>query len=259
MLYKPDADPRMHPPDLNLAASYIPACTCMGKSLIAFIVFIFSPIRGWIAIASVLCVDRILWNRVNPIIDVNAVCSAMVAGLMVVHTRIDGIHSDLQYVVIAPWLLLSALQMLGATNVSKACEIICAACAVSILSCTYQRADEKEIVSLRCFMFVFANTVLSYVGIMTEEFTDTYVSISRTMLILLGEWHVASVCVVTYLLCMGHQLRSKSAKRAGPLPTAVYEEPACGNNINSTSSSCSEEAGLLREALARKGFTPTSV
>ncbi len=65
-----------HPPDLSLASSYIPACLCLFKCTIAFVLFIFSPVRGWIGLFSVLCTDRILWNKAanSTILDVNAVC-----------------------------------------------------------------------------------------------------------------------------------------------------------------------------------------
>jgi hypothetical protein len=237
----------MHTPDLNLASSYIPACLCCGKSLGAFICFIFSPVRGWIALGSVLCADRILWNRPNPIMDVNAVCTALIAGLMVAHTRLDGIKSTLEYAVIIPWMLFGALQVVGASRMPKSYEIVYAACALSLLSCTHQPRDENEVVALRSLVFVLANIALSYVGIMlgVEDGVDTYVYVSRTFLILLGDWRVATAWVALYMVCVGYHFRKRRS------PTKQQPEPCQDDTVRSTA----EEAGLLREALARKGYS----
>jgi len=269
MLYKPFyGRGTMHhaSPDLSLASSYIPACLCLGKSLAAFILFLFSPQRGWVALACLLSVDRILWNHASHLLlmDASAVCSAMVGGLMVVRTRGDGgIHSDLQYVVVAPWLLLSALQMVGVTRVPRAYEIVVAACAVSVLSCTYQRSDENEVTALRAFVFVFANILMSYVGVMVDDSGDassSYVSVSRTLLILLGERHVAVGWAVVYLVCLSYQLRGgrRGAAKASPEDVCEVAQVVPSSSV-ANKGGCSEEAGLLREALARKGFTPSGV
>ena len=267
MLYKPFYGRAiMHhaSPDLSLASSYIPACLCLGKSLAAFILFLFSPQRGWVALACLLSVDRILWNHASHLLlmDASAVCSAMVGGLMVVRTRGDGgIHSDLQYVVVAPWLLLSALQMVGVTRVPRAYEIVVAACAVSVLSCTHQRPDENEVTALRAFAFVFANILMSYVGVVVDDYDATsYVSVSRTLPILLGEWHVAVAWAVVYLMCLGHQLRGgrRGAAKASPEDACEVAQVVPSSAV-ANKGGCSEEAGLLREALARKGFTPSGV
>lgn len=245
MLYKSSVFYRMHSPDLNLASSYIPACLCCGKCLGVFIFFVFSPVRGWIGLASMLSADRILWNRPNSIMDVNAICTALVAGLIVVHTRIDGVRTNLEYVIILPWMLLGVLQVLGVSKIPKAYEIIYAACAMSLMSCVFQRQDENEVLALRSLVFVLANVGLSYMGIllMTEDVLDTYVYISRTFLILLGDWRVATCWVAVYTMCLGFQFRSR--RTAKQMDENVRPEEG---------KRCSEEAGLLREALARKGF-----
>jgi hypothetical protein len=235
----------MHTPDLNLASSYIPACLCLGKALSAFILFIFAPTRGWITIASILFADRILWNKPNAIMDVNAVCSAMISGLMVAHTRSSGIHSNMHYAIVLPWMLLSLTQVLAVSKFPKAYEIIYAACAVSILSCMHQAREESEVMALRAFCFVVANTALAYFGIAiaSDDQADTHVFICRTYLILLGDWHVATGWVVAYFLCAVHHVRS-SRRPPKPAEEAIPEVVKCA-----------DEAGLLREALARKGYS----
>ena len=247
MLYK-NMKPcqRMHTPDLNLASSYIPACMCMGKALSAFILFIFAPTRGWITIASILFTDRILWNKANTIMDVNAVCSAMISGLMVAHTRSSGIHSNMHYAIVLPWMLLSLTQVLSVSKFPKAYEIIYAACAVSILSCMHQGREESEITALRAFSFVVANTALAYlsVAITSEDQADTHVFVCRTFLILLGDWHVATGWVLAYFMCIAHHYRT--SRRPPPKPA----EPTIPDTCKGP-----DETGLLREALARKGFT----
>jgi hypothetical protein len=244
MLYKTGLHPRMHTPDLNLASSYIPACLCMGKALSAFIFFIFAPTRGWIAIASMLSADRILWNKANSIMDVNAVCSAMISGLMVASTRVYGVHSGMQYVIVGPWILLSLTQILAISKFPKAYEIIYAACAISILSCLHQQKEDSEFIALRAFTFVVANTTLLYLNIaaLYDDQADTYVHVCRTYLILMGEWHTAVGWVFVCALCAVYQLRSRRQVKQ------VSE-------IIPDTCKCPDETGLLREALARKGFS----
>ena len=301
-----------HPPDLSLASSYIPACLCLFKCTIAFVLFIFSPVRGWIGLFSVLITDRILWNQTSnsTILDVNAVCVALVSGLMVMHARSDGIRTLAHFTITGAWILLSALQVLCATRLHRAYEVLFAAFAVSALSCLYQAQERTELLALRSFVFVVANVTLPYLGVMLQhQDIDTYINVCRTLLILLGEPEIASAWTVVYILCMGYQVKSSSssislqgtAKRVQPssskyynhhhtLPTNTHssyyddEQPQQlmddssmillakqGSSISSTPSNSSnsstsqptnqpsqpssDEAALLREALAsRRGF-----
>ena len=202
----------MHlPPDLSLASSYIPACLCLFKCTIAFILFIFSPVRGWIGLFSVLCTDRILWNQAtnSTILDVNAVCVALVGGLMVMHARADGVKTMVHFVITGAWILLSSLQVLCATRLHRAYEVLYAAAAVSALSCLYQAQERTELLALRSFAFVVANVTLPYLGVMLQhQDIDTYVNACRTLLILLGEPEIASAWSVVYVLCIGYQIKN---------------------------------------------------
>lgn len=200
-----------HPPDLSLASSYIPACLCLFKCTIAFILFIFSPVRGWIGLFSVLCTDRILWNQAanSTILDVNAVCVALVGGLMVMHARADGVKTMIHFVITGAWILLSSLQVLCATRLHRAYEVLYAAAAVSALSCLYQMPERTELLALRSFIFVVANVTLPYLGVMLQhQDIDTYVNACRTLLILLGEPEIASAWSVVYVLCIGYQIKN---------------------------------------------------
>jgi hypothetical protein len=306
-----------HPPDLSLASSYIPACLCLFKCTVAFVLFIFSPVRGWIGLFSVLLTDRILWNQSanSTILDVNAVCVSLVGGLMVMHARADGLKTLAHFAITGAWILLSSLQVLGATRLHRAYEVLYAAFAVSALSCLYQAQERTELLALRSFVFVVANVTLPYLGVLLQhQEIDTYVNACRTLLVLLGEPEIASACAVVYILCIGYQLRGTGSAAASsascgiarrgqngsakyysashqspyfdddeqPLHSVTMIEdgmmtvggskqqtlghltnPSSSSSSSSTglaaggtpSPSASEEAALLREALAsRKGF-----
>ncbi len=241
-------------PDLSLASSYVPACVCLFKSLVCFMLFLFSPVRGWIALVALLLTDRILWNHQSAVLDVNAVSVALVGGLMITHAREDGVRSAvMQMGVLSLWGLLSAIQILNAAKLPHSTEVIAAACFVSILSCVVQAREINEAVALRSFVFVMANIILPYLGILLQNTeVNPYVIICRTLPILLGGPEVACAWVAVYVLCMGYQVKASRGKQlrytGSPEPQiVVMQQPICSN-----SSSLSEEAGLLREALARK-------
>jgi hypothetical protein len=242
---------RMHyPPDLSLASSYIPACLCVVKCTAAFVLFIFSPVRGWIGLISLLLTDRILWNRhpahghyyyfyqnspssyastTTTILDVNAVCVALVGGLMVMHARADGVKTLVHLAVIGAWALLSSLQVLGFTRLHRAYEVLFGAFAVSVLSCLHQAQERTELLALRSFAFVVANTALPYLGVMLQQpDIDTYVNVCRTLLILLGKPEVAGAWVVVYILCIGYQVRRIGA--AGAQGAAATQQAAQGGS-----------------------------
>ena len=200
-----------HPPDLRLASSYIPACLCIFKCTTAFVLFVFAPVSGWIGLFTVLVTDRILWNRSanSSILDVNAVCMGLVGGLMVMHARADGIKTLAHFGITGAWILLSSVQILGVTRLNRAYEVLYAAFAVSVLSCLYQAPERTELLALRSFVFVVANTTLPYLGVMLlHPDIDTYINACRTLLILLGEPEIASAWVAVYILCIGWQVRN---------------------------------------------------
>ena len=250
----------MHqPPDLSLASSYVPACFCVFKSMFCFILFLFSPVRGWIAMVSLLLADRILWNQYNniTILDVNAVCVSLVGALMVMHAREDGVHSVTQLGIIAAWTLLSALQILGTTKLPSSVEVVAAACCVSILSCLFQAREIGEVMALRSFVFIMANVVLPYLGVLLQSAeVNTYVIVCRTLPILLGGPEIACAWVAVYVLCMGYQVRNSRGKqqlpRYSPEPQQQQQSSSCTSSAACHSGTAAEEASLLREALARK-------
>ena len=267
----------MHTPDLSLASSYIPACLCLLKSLVVFTCFLFSPLRGWIGICSLLVTDRVLWNKINPIIDVNAVCFALAAGLAIARTRTDGVHTNplFHFVLIGPWAIMTGLQILGVTRLSRTYEVMFAAGAVSALSCMHQAIDIPEVMALRAFMFVVSNVSLAYLSILfVDDYSDTYIHVCRTLVILLGDLRVAAAWMSVCMVCVGHQIHSNSVfatVNSSSFPTAQSPVPlqqcvmtSCHPPESDTTllKSCSstlipvvDDAGLLREALARKGFS----
>lgn len=252
-----------HPPDLNLASSYIPACLCILKCAFAFTLFVFSPVRGWIGLCCLVLVDRILWNQNHTsILDVNAVVVSLLGGLMVMHTRVDGLHTMVHLAVIAIWMLVSALQIVGATRLSRAYEVILGACCVTILSCMHQTQERTELLALRVFVYVVANITLPYLCVMMQQLDiDTYVNVCRTFLVLLGTPEIASAWVVVYILCMGYQI--KAVPFCKKQPQQIYdgddEEDQKVSVAASSSVVIPDEAALLREALAsRRGFARES-
>jgi hypothetical protein len=251
-----------YPPDLNLASSYIPACLCILKCTFAFVLFVFSPVRGWIGLCCLLLADRILWNQSSAsILDVNAVAVSLIGGLMVMHTRADGVHTMAYLVISAAWALVSALQVVGLTRVNRGYEVLLGACSVTLLSCLYQAPERTEFLALRAFVFVVANTTLPYIGVMMQQYhdIDTYVNACRTMLLILGELEVACGWAVVYILCIGYQVRSgnspvmtKRHRGSSEPPSAVVVQT---QQASPPCESPPDEAALLREALAsRRGM-----
>jgi hypothetical protein len=242
----------LHPPDLNLASSYIPACLCILKSTAAFVLFMVSPVRGWIGLWCLLTVDRILLNQSNSaILDVNAVIGALVGGLMVMHTRADNPSNMAAVAVVALWIAVSASQIVGLSRFGRSYEIVLGACCVTLLSCLHQAPERPELTALRACTFVLSNIILPYLGVVLQHSDiDTYVNACRTMLFLLGEPEEASAWFAIYLLCVGYQFRSVVPKRTyntpDPVVVVVNKTPALPE---------ADEQSLLREALAtRRGF-----
>lgn len=257
---------RMHTPDLSLATSYIPACLCVLKSALVFFLFLFSPLRGWIGICSLLVTDRILWNRLNPILDVNAVAFALAGGLAITRMREHVVDSMFQWFVIVPWGILTGIQVIGAARLTRSTEIIAAAMAVSMLSCMHQDTEPPMILALRAFAFTVGNTVLAYLSIvLMDDFSDTYIHISRTLVLLLGEWRLSLGWLAFYFICMGQQIRNKHFAASEPqyLTAICVKECASYPSVECDSAvtpgkllapvQTLDETGLLREALARKG------
>ncbi len=256
--------PMHYPPDLSLASSYIPACLCILKCFCAFLLFVFSPVRGWIGLGCLLVVDRILWNQSVAVLDANAVAVALVGGLMVMHTRSDGLHTVAHLAVTGVWALSSAVQIVGLTRVSRSYEVLLGACAITVLSCLYQAPERAEFLALRAFVFVIANTTLPYVAVMMQQYEiDTYVNACRTLLLLMCELEVACAWVVAYMLCIGYQISTSSLSsackrsKADVEPSMVVVHKSPSPQLPPTprppvDSSGPDEAALLREALASR-------
>jgi hypothetical protein len=125
---------------------------------------------------------------------------------------------------------------------------------VSVLSCFYQAQDRIELLALRSFVFVIGNITLPYVEVLMQRFdVDSYVNVCRTGLILLGEPELAALWVVIYILSVGYQVRG--VKKPKPLhynETSADDECHVVNKQQPVVSTCSDEAALLREALANK-------
>ena len=276
MLYHPS-------PDLNLASSYIPACLCVVKCALAFVLFVLSPIRGWIGLCCFAIVDRLLWNNTQTmIIDVNSVVVSLVGGLMVVHARASGVHGLTHLAVIALWMMVSAPQITGISRLQRGYEVLLAGACVAVLSCMFQAQDRPEILALRVFVFVLFNTGLPYIGILMQQQLDTdstYVNVCRTLLILLGEPEIACLWVVVYIICLGYNLRAvtpplsnhgnskrihdyvqdlRLASSTSCTPAFESEHTIAiqsKDRFDSDPSSSDDPSTLLREALAnRRGF-----
>ena len=251
--------------DLSLASSYLPGCACIAKSSVSFVIFLFSPVRGWIALCTLLITDRVLWNTQNCILDVNAVCTALVGGLMIVRARGDaGSAAVVGCIFTVAWMLMSMLQVLGATRLHHMYEVLVGALVVSILSCVFQKQETPEILAVRSFIFTTANVVLPYLGIVLHQqqpdVDSSCVIICRTLPILLADSELACAWVVMYMLCIGYQ-----AKRVGS--TSINKGYCCDGKPSSAmpvetlekssplvivAVAADDPAQQLREALARK-------
>jgi hypothetical protein len=254
-----------HPPDLNLASSYIPACLCAFKCTVAFVLFVASPMRGWIGLCCLAVVDRLLWNNSQTtILDVNSVAISLVGGLMVMHVRASGAHSVMHMAVLVVWMLVTIPQIVGASKLHRSYEVILAACCVAMLSCMFQVQERTEMLAFRAFVFVVINIALPYIGILVQQYeADTYVNVCRTLLILMGEPEVACFWVVVYALCIGYHVRmTKKKDESSPLSLedqlsySIQSAKAAPILPSLPSQAAEDPASLLREALAsrRGGF-----
>jgi uncharacterized membrane protein len=196
-----------------------------------------------------ILVDRILWNQHHTtILDIYAVIVALVGGLMVMHcdARSDGLHSVLHIAVTTVWMLISAPQIVGVTLIHKSYEVMLGGCCVAILSCLHQTQERAELQAFRAFVFVVANVMLPYLGVMMQQHEiDTYVNACRTMLILLGMPEVSCTWVVTYMLCIGYQIRGYPRRSMQPshwLAAAAGRAHLCDGTL------------LLFEAVATPAF-----
>lgn len=256
-----------HYPDLSLASTYIPGCLSLLKCSLAFAAFCLAPIKGWIGLCCLLIVDRILWNNNGGqwwIMDVNAVSCTLVGGLMISHDRTTAIHMPIANIAVeAAWALVSALQVTGVTRMPRSYEVLLSACAVTVLSCLHSQHERIELMALRAFVFVMANTILPYLAVMLQQHDgDTSVNnICRTLLIMLGEPEAAAAWTVVYMLCVGYQVKNgkegaSSSKRcmAMMMESAYQQQQSCAQSQGGggTDQSDAEAQALLREALARR-------
>ena len=224
--------------------------------------------RGWIAMCTLLVTDRVLWNKHNSILDVNAICTALVGGLMVARTRSDAPTATVVGIIFTvAWMLVSTLQVLGVTRLHRTYEVLMSALAISILSCVFQGQEASEIMAIRSFMFMTANVALPYMGIVLFHQPDadspSCVIVCRTLPILMADSELAGGWVVVYMLCIGYQaqrINNNGGSVIRPSSLACYdgkpevvvvvaEKPSAPLP---SSSSGDDSAQQLREALARK-------
>jgi hypothetical protein len=209
---------------------------------------------------TLLITDRVLWNTHNCILDVNAICTALVGGLMVAHTRSDaGTATAVGLIFTVTWMLTSTLQVLGVTRLHRMYEVLVSALAVSILSCVFQAQEAPELMAIRSFMFTTANIVLPYMAIVFHQpDADPCVIVCRTLPILLADSELACGWIAVYMMCIGYQARRINKLYDGK-PSIVYDPRNCEVVVTdkpsaqpSSSSSGDDPSALLREALARK-------
>jgi hypothetical protein len=130
----------------------------------------------------------------------------------------------------------------------------------------HQAIDIPEVMALRAFMFVVSNVSLAYLSILfVDDYSDTYIHICRTLVLILGDLRVAAAWMSVCMVCVGHQIHSNSvfataAPATVPLQQCVMTpchppEPDTTLLKPCSSTLVVDDAGLLREALARKGFS----
>ena len=139
--------------DLTLASSYIPAFTCLGKSLMATaLAWVLIPLNGMPTLGVLLLIDRLFMNN-DFIVDVNVMVGIVTALQLTAHTRESAITNTAQLVLGLIWSVMSAVQ-LTRPFVRPKTELLLQGMMFTALSWTYQPAENLAYMLARTFAYV---------------------------------------------------------------------------------------------------------
>jgi hypothetical protein len=140
--------------DLTLASSYIPAFTCLAKSIcLASGAYLLLPVGGLTMLCVLVQLDRLFFNT-DFIVDVNAVVASVIACFAVNHERAhNGMHTQAATVLAAAWAKLSILQ-LSRPVVRPRTEMCLYAFGAVAMSCTHHPPEPLSWIVARTSAFV---------------------------------------------------------------------------------------------------------
>ena len=218
--------------DMTLASSYLPAFSCLAKSLaVASMAHVFLPHGGLTALCVLLLLDRTFFNT-EFIVDVNAVVAAVVACLAANHERAhNGMVTNATTPLAVVWVKLVMMQL--GRPVFRARTEMCLYAALAVAtSCTSNPIEPLSLVLGRTAAFV--TLVLSHVYWHTATAHDEPLTLisARHAHVLLGTPIVAAAG------CLGAAVLLAVRWHARP-----QQEVEVPSDI---------EAAALREALASR-------
>jgi hypothetical protein len=217
--------------DLTLASSYVPAFSCLAKSLAtASLSYVLLPHGGLTALCVALQLDRMFLNT-EFIIDVNAVVVAVVACFAANHERAhNGVATPATTALAILWAKLSILQ-LSRQVVRPRVEMCIYAGLAVCMSCTHHPPEPMSYALGRTAGFVLLVIANVYWHTATSQEEPLALTAARHAHVLMGTPLVSVGGALGAAILLAFRWHSKPQAGSEPSPDV--------------------EAAALREALAR--------
>jgi hypothetical protein len=221
--------------DLTLASSYIPAFSCLAKSLAtASLSYIVMPHGGLTAMCVAIQLDRIFFNT-DFIVDVNAVVIAVIASFATNHERThNGIMTPASMAMAVVWAKFAFLQ-LSRPIVKPRVELCVYAVLAVAMSCTHFSAEPLSYAIGRTAGFVLLVLLNVYWHTATSQEEPLALTSARYAYMLLGAPLVSVIGGLSVSLMLAYRWNTKPTTGSDPTPDMEAAHAAVA----------------LREALAR--------
>jgi hypothetical protein len=221
--------------DLTLASSYVPAFSCLAKSLAtASLSYVLLPHGGLTALCVAMQLDRMFLNT-EFIVDVNAVVVAVVACFAANHERAhNGIMTPATTALAVMWAKLSILQLSRPVVRTRAEMCLYAALAV-FMSCTHHPPEPMSYAIGRTAGFVLLVLANVYWHTATSQEEPLALTTARHAHVLLGTPLISAGGALGTAVLLA--IRWHAKPQVGCEPTPDVE--------------AAHAAAALREALAR--------
>jgi hypothetical protein len=217
--------------DLTLASSYVPAFSCLAKSLAtASLSYVLLPLGGLNALCVALQLERMFLNT-EFIVDVNAVVMAVVACFAANHERAhNGVVTPATTALALLWAKLCILQLSRPVVRTRVEMCLYAALAV-LMSCTQHPSEPMSYALGRTTGFVLLVLTNIYWHTATSQEEPLALTAARHAHVLLGTPLVSAGGALGAAILLAFRWQTKP-------PAGVDTNPDV-------------EAAALREALAR--------
>jgi hypothetical protein len=221
--------------DLTLASSYIPAFSCIAKSLVtASLSYTLLPRGGLTALCVAIQLDRIFLNT-EFIVDVNAVVAAVVASFAANHERThNGMATPAAMAIAVLWAKFAFLQL--TRPVAKQRIEICVYAVLAIaMSCTHHPVEPISYALGRTAGFVLLVLLNVYWHTATTQEEPLALTSARYAYVLVGTPVVSVIGGMSFALMMAYRWNMRPTTGSEPSPDVE----------------AAHAAAALREALAR--------